>query len=295
MSRSIHLAPCLTLLMALVLAFASGLTQAGRTVNLAPLHDPGREFRFRVQSETTQSTNSPVLSPFEAKQDLTFKVKVVEADDAGYVVELIHEHMKIDLKSDAFSGSWDSDQAERLDADNRLGRIARPLIGKAVRLHLDKGGEIRRLTGLEQLAPAGIDGALFRQLFSEDSFTSMYHMIFRIKEPPAEASRGMQWRLLDKGGQGLIRVAREYHLTLERIHDDLAHIRIKGVAGKDDAEGMPGMTAEKYELEGTCDWNTELGIMQELETREHAVFKAAAGEVDLSLESASRTTLKRLP
>ncbi|MCA9311662.1 MAG: hypothetical protein KDA21_10685 [Phycisphaerales bacterium] len=286
----------LTLTLALTAGLLAGAAQPSRTADLTPTHDPGREFRFEVESESVQSSNSPVLPAFEARQNLTFKVKVVEGDNAGCVVELIHEHMHIEVKSESFTGSWDSDQPREDDKDNRLGRISRRLIGTPVRVELDGTGEIRRITGLEQLAPGGLDGVLFRQLFSEDAFTSMYHLIFRIKQPPAEAARGVQWRLLDKGGQGLVRVAREYHLTLDRIHPDHAHILIKGVVAEEDEGGAPaGMKAESYELSGWCDWNTELGTLQELETKEHVVFKAAANGVDLSLEGTSKTKLKRLP
>lgn len=269
--------------------------QATRSVDLASHPETNREFRYRIRSETQQNMKSPLgENGFKAAQDLTVHFKFVESDKSGSIVELTHEHMKIDLKGLTFDGSWDSDQPEADDADNRLGRIARPLINIPVRVHLDANGEITRIADLETLAPEGLDGALFRQLFSEDAFKAMYHMLFRIKEPPTKTRRGEQWRLIDDGASGLVRVSREYHLTLERNTADRAHIRIKGVAGSEVEGAAAGLKPTKYELEGSCEWNTELGIMEELETTEHVVFDTGNKELEMTLEGRSSTTLERL-
>ena len=294
-----RIAIALSLGLAMLGAMSPGVMAQDRSasVDLAPKLERGQTWRFRYH--ISSEMDFVIVGQKHAMslvKEVVVRTKVINADDSGAQVELVHEEVRLRANGEV-PGSFDSTKPSKNDADDVYAHILRPLVGLTLTLNVDKDGTIRSVSGLDSIQPADMmEAMLFKSLFGEDEFIRMYQPLFSLKPGDPKAERGESWNVKRRQASGLGILESNLRLTLERASRHDATIRIGGTESILPASGASGKVSDSS-VKGTCVWDLDDGVLRELKTQSTTKFSpdsANTNGTEVSGEARATTELERL-
>jgi len=265
-------------------------------VDLSPKLATGDPVRFdcRVESDMRFTIGGLGEQVTRADKDARISVKVVETlPGGGGVVELTHDAIQIEIENALITGSFDSTQPVSADTGNDLAAIVRPMVGKKLTLHIDPDGTIRSVSGIDAMAPAGMAGAIFEQLFGEQAIRNMYQPLFSVGKNPPTAEIGESWQTTRAENTSMGMLATTCDLKLVEVKQDVARIDISGELGVELGTD-PGMTkVHDTKIKGVCEWDTRAGMMRSIDTESLLHAESNTTGLTVSVKVESRSELKR--
>lgn len=239
----------------------------------------------------------------QAKMNAQIELDVLgeRSPEDQYAVAVTYRRLELTIDGGQVPGAFDSDQPASTDRGNVYAEICRPLIHKPIRLTVDQRGTISSVEGLEEIAPEGLAGLLFDQLFGEQAAIAMFQPFLRVTdESDRTLSRpGDEWQVQRPEIPGL--GVPQSELTLRMIRGenagDIAHIEVTGepkATMPGDAAVLPNIETRKAELSGRLKWNGTLGILDSLETESVSLMESSAQGITITVESTSTTRIKRV-
>lgn len=261
---------------------ATAWAQQGKKVDLRPKFTKGQEIRLKLElvnrSKTTSTSRAPAKDkasePEEPKdqdvsQEYTLLLKVKDTNaETGSTLELVYEHVKLKMRS--ASGDMDFDSAKP-KKDDPVDELLRPMVGTTLTVEMDNKGNIKNVTGgdaLQEAAGGGLGGAMTGPGALKDFFGRVF------SSGPGNsgfAGVGESWSSDDKmdapGGTWNITTTN----TLRSAGGGKAEIDIKGkLTFNPSTSGQgPQVKVQGATYSGRATWNTERGMLEAMETRQH--------------------------
>ena len=276
--------------------------------NLAPIYTEGETDRYDMTVDadlkmTLLGSSQEIGSFIEAR----FVVEIVEASSEGATAIVRFDRIRVAFEGrPPLDGEFDSASKVADSPGDVPPLIVRPAIGKAITIKVDAWGAMISIDGLEDLAPEGVAGGLFLELFSDDALYSMLQPVFRIRpqqdDEPTSPARAMQavgssWNMSQPSVRSLGMRGQELTLTLESARGDEARIAITGKPNErlpDEAKGMPGVETTKSSVTGDAVWDTAGGELESLKSNATLSFGSSGSSFAIDIEITSKTTLERV-
>lgn len=294
----------LTLVVAAFVPPAFGVS-APPGVDLHPKFSPGQSHQFDYAIASTQK-----MSAFgsdqttESKMSARIELEVLdeEPEGGGHVIGLTYHALSISFDGGQVPGSFDSQRAPTDDAGNVYAEICRPLLNEQIRLIVDARGGITSVQGLDALAPDGLAGLLFGQLFSEEATKAMFQPLLSVLDDDSERTRRRpsdSWTVKRPAVPSLGVPESEVALRMVRGNNprDIAEIELTGkpiATMPADAAMLPNIETKKAELMGSLKWNGALGILESLQTEAISQMESSAQGISITVETVSTTQIRRI-
>lgn len=272
------------------LPLTAAFAQQGKKIDLRPKFTKGQEIRLRLElvnrAKTTSTTKAPPKSPSKSSpsddedaassenkdqdvsQEYTLLLRVKDTNaETGSTLELVYEQVKLKMKSPSGDMDFDSTKPKK---DDPVDELLRPMVGMALTVEMDNKGNIKNVSGGDPLqdAAGGLGGGMTGPGALKDFFGRVF------SSGPGNsgfAGVGESWSNDDKmeapGGTWNITTTN----TLRSANGGKAEIDIKGkltfnpsTSGKGPQVKVQGAT-----YSGRATWNTERGMLEAMETRQH--------------------------
>lgn len=273
------------------------------SVNLALMLDAEQTHRFEYSVKSTQT-----MSAFgrdqtsQAEMDATIDLVRLPAErtDGHMTIGVTYQRLRLSIDGGQLPGAFDSQNPLDTDQGNVYAQICRPLVGSQLRLVVDPRGSIKQVEGLDELAPEGLAGALFGQLFGPDASKAMFQPLLRIIDDGApNRARGDEWQLQRPAVPSLGVPASEVQLRVTGIQRDtwIAEINVSGEPRAElpaDAAVLPNVETKKSSLTGQILWNGQLGILESMRTEAVTEMVSEAQGISIAVKSESTTRVKRV-
>jgi hypothetical protein len=294
----------LLVLMASVVALPVFAAAAPPGVDLQAKFETGQIHRFDYEIRSTQN-----ISAFgsdqttESKMDARIELEVLDEEPAGggHVIGLTYRRLSISFEGGQVPGAFDSQNPPSTDAGNVYAEICRPLLDEQIRLIVDERGTIKAVEGLEQVAPEGLAGVLFGELFSEAAAKAMYQPVIKVLDEDDRTRRrpSDEWTIKRPAVASL--GVPESEVSLRMLTGDsprdIAEIELTGKPSATmpaDAAVLPNIETKKAELTGSLRWNGALGILESMHTEAVTQMESTAQGITITVDTASATTIKRV-
>ncbi len=296
----------LTLAIGLVLTtVASGATsdRAPGAVDLSFKLDADQTHRFEYAVTSTQAMsafgqNQTSKTTMGAVIELVRLPSEQSADQV--VVGLTYRQLSISFDGGQVPGSFDSKNPAPADQGNVYAEVCRPLLNEQIRLVVDARGSIKQVEGLDALAPDGLAGVLFGQLFGPEASKAMFQPLLSIlDEGSPNRSVSDTWQVERPAVSSLGVPASPVELRVLEIQPRTS-IAVLSVSGEPkaempaDASVLPNVETREASLTGRLHWNAQLGILESLETESITEMVSDAQGISITVKSASTTRVKRL-
>ncbi|MFU8829407.1 MAG: hypothetical protein ACNA8P_08235, partial [Phycisphaerales bacterium] len=149
---------------------AQGATLA---VDLSPQFENAPPIRYRYEIRSDQ-TMSAFGSDQESQSHMKAEIErvVLGAHDTienAYRIGVTYQKLALKFDGGHVPGHFDSDDPNTHAGDNVYAIICKPMVGRQIEIAVDRSGTIRRVENLSAIAPDGLAGILFEQLFGEDA------------------------------------------------------------------------------------------------------------------------------
>lgn len=273
-------------------------------VNMLPVFESSRthEFEYSIRSTLKMSafgSDQTTQSHMEAR--LTLQVLDEEPAEGLHAVGLTYTQLKISFEGGQLPGAFDSANPKSTDAGNVYAEICRPILNQQIRLIVDRAGTIESIDGLDQLAPEGLAGILFNQLFGEEAAKAMFQPLIRVVDDPQQQRHRApdSWELKRPAIASL--GVPESSLKLQmKSGDNPRDIAIIDLSGEpkatmpSEAAMLPNITTKKAELTGRLRWNGELGVLESLDTESVTQMESSAQGIAITVDATSTTRVKRV-
>ena len=166
-------------------------------VDLSPRLDTDQTHRFEYTVKSTQ-TMSAFGQDQTSQAEMAASIELVrlpsERADGNAVFGLRYEWLRVAIDGGQVPGAFDSRDPGSSDEGNVYAEICRPIVDQQIRLIVDTNGTIRSVEGLDALAPDGLAGVLFEQLFGEQAAKAMFQPLLRVLDNgPATRAVGDRW------------------------------------------------------------------------------------------------------
>ena len=283
-------------------------SDAQRGVNLAPLFVDGERDTYQLTIDADMSISLMGSAQTTGSyMEASFVVELSDVTDQGATATVTFERIRVQFDGrPPLDGDYDTASKIQPDPDAVLPKIIRPVIGKPVTVQLDAWGQIRSIKGLEALAPDGIHGGLFLELFDDDAMYSMLSPVFLVRpqgdDAPASPARGIQavgstWEVRKPSVPSLGIRSQDLDLTLEAVRGRDARIEIEGEPDDRpprEARSIPGVQATSSSVTGNATWDLTEGELKDLSTKSVLEFGSDSGGFVIDVDVTSTTTLKRV-
>lgn len=269
---------------------SAAFAQQGKKVDLRPKFTKGQEIRLKLElvnrAKTTSATTTAPKTPPKTKpaddddatqdqnkdqdisQEYTLLLKVKDTNaETGSTLELVYEQVKLKMKSPSGDMDFDSTKPKK---DDPVDELLRPMVGTKLTVEMDAKGNIKNVSGGDPLqdAAGGLGGAMTGPSALKDFFGRVF------SSGPGNsgfASVGETWSSDDKmeapGGTWNITTTN----TLKSAVGGKADIDIKGkltFSPSTSGQGAP-VKVQNASYGGKATWNTERGMLDSMETRQH--------------------------
>ncbi|MFI4854022.1 MAG: DUF6263 family protein, partial [Phycisphaerales bacterium JB065] len=173
------------------LASITGAAVVPPGVNMLPVFDSARvhQFDYSVRSTLNMSAFGSDQTT-QAKMEARISLRVLDeptAADGKHVLGLTYSQLKVSFEGGQVPGEFDSQNPKSTDAGNIYAEICRPIVNQQIKLTVDRAGTIESIDGLEQLAPDGLAGILFNELFGENAAKAMFQPLIKIVDDPEQS------------------------------------------------------------------------------------------------------------
>lgn len=279
-------------------------TAAPPGVDLQAKFEPGQIHRFDYEIRSTQNISAfGSQQTTESKMNAQVELEVLDEEPAagGHIIGLTYRRLSIAFEGGQVPGAFDSQNPTSTDAGNVYAEICRPLLNEQIRLIVDERGTISSVEGLEKLAPEGLAGVLFAQLFSEDAVKAMFQPVIKILDDDGRTRRrpGDGWTVTRPAVASLGVPESEISLRMQRGDNprDIAEIELTGKPNATmpaDAAVLPNIETKKAELTGSLKWNGALGILESMHTEAVTQMESSAQGISITVDTSSATTIKRV-
>lgn len=267
-------------------AAPSAWAQQGKKVDLRPKFTKGQEIRLKLELVTKAKTaSSRPSTPSKGKpkqdgedeepkdqdisQEYTLLLKVKDTNsETGSTLQLVYEQVKLKMKSPSGDMDFDSTKPKK---DDPVEELLRPLVGTSLIVEMDPKGNIKNVSGgdgLQEAVGGGLGGSLTGSAGLKDFFGRVF------TSGPGNsgfASVGESWSSEDKmeapGGTWNITTTN----TLKSASGSKAEVDIKGklTFSPSTSGNGPHVQVQSATYTGHETWNTERGMLDSLETRQH--------------------------
>lgn len=253
----------------------------GRTIDLRPKFIKGKETRLKMECI---STDKPVdrargkktpeqPEPQNIKVEIGLLLKVKDSNpETGATVEVRYETFKLAMTGPMGEIEFDSTKPRnpgRTGEKDMIGEFLRPITEATTTVEFDQYGNFKSASGGGAGNQAGGLGALTGGLTGGDLLKSLFGPVAGNTRNNGRASIGESWTsesVMDApGGNWKITSTQ----TLRSASGSQATIDIKGKVGLDPASSGAGSGAKISDgsYSGKAIWNTELGIIDQMETK----------------------------
>jgi len=298
----------LTLILLTILAIAASApvfaTAAPLGVDLQAKFETGQIHRFDYEIRSTQNMSafgSQQTSESRMTAQIELEVLADEPQHRGHIVGVTYRRLSIAFEGGQVPGAFDSRNPTSTDEGNVYAQICRPLLNTQFRLIVDERGTISSVQGLEQLAPEGLAGVLFAQLFSDSAVKAMFQPVIKVLDDEDRARRrtGDEWTVRRPAVASLGVPESEVSLRMLRGDNprDIAEIELTGkpiATMPADAAALPNIETKKAELTGSLKWNGALGILEFMQTEAVTQMESSAQGISITVDTTSATTIKRV-
>ena len=297
--------------MFLLVVLASLLVPAARAearaVDLTARFDRSTPTVYEVDLKSRQ-----VLRLGEVTQDYTatyrsrVSIRLERANSELVSVKLTHERVAVSFEGRGGGapgslpmGSYDSSDPDAAGTSDVYRRIVAPIVGKSVVIDLLPSGEFVAVRGLNDLAPSGPAGVMFRELFTEQTFRDMYGWLFRLKSDPSTAEPGESWTIAQSANNPLGTLRRVYELTLGAVDGSSKTATIE-IGGKVELQGsVPGMFeptggADAQAVSGTAEWDVEGKQVVSLSSTSKTDIESTTPGMPVKMSIEAETKVKRV-
>lgn len=297
---------CLLLVLACVLGLGpSSAADASppNSIDLSLKLDSEQNHRFEYSIESTQ-TMSAFGQDQTSKAAMSAAIDLVrlpaELSDGEIAVGLTYARLAISIDGGQVPGNFDSRDPVTADQGNFYAQICRPIVGKQFRLIVDQHGTIERVEGLETLAPDGLAGVLFAQLFGPEATKAMFQPLLRVLDDgPTTRSIGEAWQVNHPAvsSLGVPESSVEFRLLEVQPRSETAVLSLSGKPEAElpgDAAVLPNVETRESKLTGRLRWNGQLGILESLESESVTEMVSEAQGISITVNSISTTSVKRV-
>lgn len=268
---------------------------SAETADLAPKFEAGRETKYALEVKTDTAVDFGGMKQDSSdQQEARVVVRVKSVEDDKVRVELVHEWMRVRMKNAMIEGTFDSDTPAEQDGESQLAAIVRPMVGKPLTLTLDKDGTIRDVSGLETMAPEGMAGELFNQMFRQESIINMYQPLFKVKPAPASAETGEKWSFTERENSALGMMAKTVEHTLLAVTNGDARINLQGKVELDIGDVPAGSKKDSSRVDGTMVWDTAKGQLKELKSESLVRAGIRHEAMSVIVDVKANSSLKRI-
>lgn len=286
------------------LASITGAAVVPPGVNMLPVFDSARVHRFDYSVRSTLKmsafgSDQTTQSRMEAR--ISLKVLDEPTTPGTHVLGLTYTQLKVSFEGGQVPGEFDSQNPNSTDAGNIYAEICRPIVNQQIKLTVDRTGTIQAIDGLEQLAPDGLAGILFNQLFGENAAKAMFQPLINIVDDPEQNRHRSpeSWELKRPAipSLGVPETVLKLQMKSGDNPRDLAVIDLTGepkATMPPDAAMLPNITTNKAELTGQLKWNGELGVLESLETESVTQMESSAQGITITVDATSTTRIKRV-
>ncbi|MBL9001713.1 MAG: hypothetical protein JNK25_11315 [Phycisphaerae bacterium] len=249
---------------------------AGAKVDLRPKFKAGQTHKFKLQMQASGRDESAELGTQtqSISQEIGIALKVKTADrEKGATLDLVYESIKIRLKPPGGGDEIEFDSTKKA-GDDPIAMILQPIVGLTLQLTADKDGNI---TGLETAGLSGVAAGLAGQFTGADVIKNLIGPIFTLRRGGGEAAVGESWTNEDRIDAPWGKINLITTNTLKSHKANIADIDIKGAFSLDAASAGGQVPSIKDSLlTGSARWNTETGMLTEMNTRQKLSMESAA-------------------
>jgi len=257
-----------------------GSAWADKAVLLKTKWAEGLTYQHRNTMATVVTMKLPNMpEPIEMKMDITMEmgnIVIDELDDAGHIVETSVTRITMDVKGPV---SMTYDSSDSAEAQNPLASPMGKMIGKKIRMTLDRDNKLVDIEGLEELTEAmggekaGAQTQQMMQGLSPDSMKQMFENS-NLSFPDHPVRVGDSWPFVQKINMSGMEVVTELTYTLsgwERKKGRKCAVLTFVGLGKIDMSRMPNtptgmkMEIKKSEIKGTVWFDIKRGQMVQMD------------------------------
>ncbi len=287
---------CLVPAVALI-AFASAAPALAQEVDLRPRFKTGAETRFAMAITGANEFKAEAMpgggQSTKIDQEIDFTLKVKEVTDDGIAtVDLTYDRMVMNV-SGMFDLSFDSSKPTDEDAGNMLASALRPLIGSSLTMTIDRDGNITKVEGFDSLKLNPSAQQMAGTLATADGVKSTFGQVFSTRKSDGRANVGDTWTNVDSfsaGQMGTVKTSVKH--TLKSHSGGMAKVDLVGDLA---IEGgmMPELKLTTSEVTGNYIWDTEVGMLKSIETKQTSTMQGNAGSGDMTINNTSTMKLER--
>lgn len=278
---------------------------AGGTFDLLAKFDRQQAVVYEVELVTEQRMDlGQVTQEYTATYKSRVAITLERSTATMTTVKLNHQRVAVSFEGRGGGpgvpmGAYDSDNPDAPGTTEEYRAIVSPMVGKSVTIEMTAGGEFVAVHGLDALAPEGIAGAIFKELFTEQTFRDMYSWLFALKTDPSTAEHGESWMVVQSANNPLGTLRRMYDLTLERASDD-GHNAFINITGNLELQGsVPGMFEIKPAsgspmVVGKAEWDNQKRQVVSLESHSQTDISSTTPGMAVKMKVNAKTKLKRV-
>jgi hypothetical protein len=274
-------------------------------VDLRARFDRQQPTVYEVELRTEQRLDlGEVTQEYTATYASRVAITLLSSTSALTTVRLVHERVAVSFEGRGGGpgvpmGAYDSDNPDAPGTTEEYRAIIAPMIGKPLTIELTPEGEFVGVRDLDSMAPEGVPGMLFRQMFTEQTFQDMYAWLFALKTHPSTAEVGETWMMVQSANNPLGTMRRMYDLTLNAVAGEGGHAAID-IAGSFEIQGsVPGMFEVKPSesgpmVRGKATWDPAKRQVVSLSCQSQTHVNSTTPGMVVRLKVNASTTLKRV-
>jgi hypothetical protein len=285
-------------------------------IDLRPRFEPGQQIRYTLELNNTQSVvPKPVASPAaprprpgspgtpspepatrsQVELGLLLRVRDVNQEREA-TVDIVLETIRMKIDGPDLTAEFDS-TAKRPGQDDMVHMMLSSIVGTTMTATIDRTGNIRRITGGEQLTALGQVGmpGVGGGGGGGGGAGGLFGPIFSPKSGPGLVRVGESWENVDVIDSGLLG---RFHMTtrhtLQRMQGSDAIVEVRGQYRKDSETGGSSFAAIKdSSYSGNYTWDTQSGSLKQMNTAMVTRAEQTIGEQTHEIRSEAAVKVTR--